>query len=419
VCCCRNKVLQSSCTGGPEGVISENIGALNGNSRIKRPEESLIMPPRTGRGRQRTKKQRAVPHGEEDGRSRVTRAGSKRGRNGEGFEEGDDSLQVAVGFDGTIQEYCSSVRNQSTQRLQNSVNRGTPHSEESMQGIDLDVLLGSTKGAIQVNEEIWERISRVTVPNKGGDNGDRRELTTHVVYFPKVRLARHEDTVAFQAQAHYQICKHDLSVLLQLPAELGAIFPLETTGGGSFPDYEKYLERALLLHHDVLVPFLWKFKEFLEDVHISLGEIEKEVMDFREPCGQFLEDTFQISILERYWRDGCMFQDQTNGGQPFNTCLSCCGIIRREFGAVRGFPVNDKQNPCSREFHSPSSIYLRTYRRPGNFKRMVVDFDIRDEKGQQQLREFLSLMDSQLEQEYLAVQCMSGFYDEEDLDDEY
>lgn len=85
----------------------------------------------------------------------------------------------------------------------------------------------------------------------------------------------------------------DTKVLSDLPANLLDIFaPVQKSGRYSaFVDYESYFEKSLILHDDVLEPFLAHLKVHLMSVQICLGEIETWVVEPRRNI-DFLETTF-------------------------------------------------------------------------------------------------------------------------------
>jgi hypothetical protein len=335
---------------------------------------------------------------EQDNRSRRVAKGdggrrrSKRGKKVRIIEEDAvaSSTQNKQGLH--IEEACSSVRDAVATKLRDSVCDGGPqHDSGTMQRIDSEFALRSTEALINMNQEIWERLSRVVVP--GGDTASPR-MTATVVHFPSVRVVKlNREKVIFEANAHYQVCEHDSSVLFDIPPDLSAIFPLGASGGGtSMPDYRSYLERALLLHSDVLVPFLWKFKEFLETVQVFLGQLDTAIANIREPSAQFLEDAFQFSINENYWREAFEGHEELLGedgkrSQEYDECVMCC----RAYGSRVKCVYPGK--PCK-----SSSICLRTYRCTKNFKYINIEYDVSNVRGQEQLRECLRFMDSQFVQ---------------------
>lgn len=98
-------------------------------------------------------------------------------------DDGDHSPQ-GTGESISILGYYSSLRDQNVRRLLDSVK---PHCESTIMSIDVKTLLSSTKAAITVNKEIWDRVSQISV-NPGVDISE--SLMVNLVYFPKIRLSR-------------------------------------------------------------------------------------------------------------------------------------------------------------------------------------------------------------------------------------
>ena len=90
-----------------------------------------------------------------------------------------------------------------------------------------------------------------------------------------------------------------MSPLRKIPSGLDNIFFFKMRSGpfSIFVDYESFFKRSLILHEDVLGPFLAKLKEHMMSIQVCLGSIEEWIMAPKENIS-YLESTFGISIAE-------------------------------------------------------------------------------------------------------------------------
>lgn len=204
--------------------------------------------------------------------------------------------------------------------------------------------------------------------------------------------------------------KCDSSVLFKLPAAITDICPVIETPRDTLPDYGQYLDQMMsCLHPDLLKAFLCSFKEFLKRVHIFLGKIESVQSEIKELCcAQLLEDTFQISVHDKYWKDSYVFpwlQDNINDDnmyiaddddeddsreldsmhrfctwyeQAYRSCIHCGNNNIHD-------PLHDQR--CN---HMPSSIELGMYDCPKNVQDLTVEYDLRKAEHQKELRKLFS-----------------------------
>jgi hypothetical protein len=88
--------------------------------------------------------------------------------------------------------------------------------------------------------------------------------------------------------------------LLELPAGLNDLFVVKYQAAPyhDFINYDDFFKTAIMLHDDVLEPFLVKLKQHLESIQVCLGEIESWLLEPKSNI-QFLEETFgkKLDIL--------------------------------------------------------------------------------------------------------------------------
>jgi hypothetical protein len=89
-----------------------------------------------------------------------------------------------------------------------------------------------------------------------------------------------------------------LKSLCELPASLNDLFVVKHQAAPykAFIDYDAFFRTAIVLHDDVLEPFLVKLKQHLESIQVCLGEIESWLLEPKSNI-QFLEETFQNKLL--------------------------------------------------------------------------------------------------------------------------
>ena len=84
-----------------------------------------------------------------------------------------------------------------------------------------------------------------------------------------------------------------LKSLCELPAGLNDLFVVKYQAAPyeAFIDYDAFFRTAIMLHDDILEPFLCKLKQHLESIQVCLGEIESWLLEPKANI-QFLEETF-------------------------------------------------------------------------------------------------------------------------------
>jgi hypothetical protein len=217
---------------------------------------------------------------------------------------------------------------------------------------DLRHLLRSANALITMNQEIWERCKE-----------DRCIITNGFLPFSRHSLKvrcdspKNEDHISVSVQLEVK-CK-DFGAPPRIPSGLLDLIGLENETGGDaqckqfegFPDYRLYLEKQVgLLNDVVLVPFLLKFKEHLESIHVYLGNIESWLL---EPSlhAQFLKDLTgeEVSIPNNkpgIWCHGgtpCCVKHP-----PSSICLKCHNPF--EYHENESTMLKVGTTPCYRHF---------------------------------------------------------------------
>ncbi len=116
--------------------------------------------------------------------------------------------------------------------------------------------------------------------------------------------------------------------LTELPANLRNVFvvqykaePLNTFMLSlGFIDFDAFFQSALVLHEDVLEPFLAKLKHHIKSIHVCLGEIESWLLEPKSNI-EFLEETFELEL--ELLGNGDLENDSDEEPRPDDTCRAC------------------------------------------------------------------------------------------------
>jgi hypothetical protein len=94
-----------------------------------------------------------------------------------------------------------------------------------------------------------------------------------------------------------------MELLSELPSHLSNIFVAQHQAPPFqvYIDYNAFFETAIMLHDDVLEPFLVKLKRHLESIQVCLGKIESWLLEQKDNI-QFLEKIFgtELELSPRY-----------------------------------------------------------------------------------------------------------------------
>ncbi|KAL7543367.1 hypothetical protein ACHAWF_007376 [Thalassiosira exigua] len=130
--------------------------------------------------------------------------------------------------------------------------------------------------------------------------------------------------------------------LSKLPPDIDDLIVSKGKGGrfSTFIDYESFFETSLILHEEVLGPFLAKLKDHLITVQICLRKIDMWVMEAQSNI-DFLEEMFDIQ-MERPSSDSSDLEKVCSC--PYGThsdilqCLSCNKPFRKHPSSKRCRP---------------------------------------------------------------------------------
>jgi hypothetical protein len=297
--------------------------------------------------------------------------------------------------------------------------------------VNLDHLVRTTRAILAMNNEIWMRCKQA--PRQTGKSST--QASTEGVIFQRIDFQTIEvtssdsqpGTLGFMTTAELKY--KDFGLSPPIPQELTDIIALKQALGPNsiFPDYDSFFGRSLLLHEDVLMPFLLKLKNHLERIQVFLGQIDAWLM---EPVSyvEFIKEVFDKELIIPTKKEGptpCT-KECTINHPALSSCLVCgelfsshrqhpfsshnskqpsqnvpSGSLGRPFGSGFGgqmqFPghvcVEDK-NGFARQwgsfmFFSPEPQLLKTCQASGKH---TDTFDIAMETDRKRLKMFLEFV---------------------------
>lgn len=167
-----------------------------------------------------------------------------------------------------LKEYISYLRKRAQTDLsqRGGGGRGRKRSTVSEVEVDLDHLVRTVRAIVSTNKEIWEGCKGSKCSESDG------ALCFGRVGYSKV-MVKTESSSSLNFEAVAETTTKDFGYFILLPDKLTYIITPNMGEDGIFPDYERYLDTCLLLHEDILGPFLASLKEHLEAMQVFLGSI--------------------------------------------------------------------------------------------------------------------------------------------------
>jgi hypothetical protein len=152
--------------------------------------------------------------------------------------------------------------------MQTRARAGQTINTDNQSDFDIEHNIRSVRELLKSNKEIWGRCQEGLV----GENQESVRAFMRIG-FETVQAATENSKVTFSSKAEQSEKSFDMHALEVLPGKLDGIFEVKYDEFG-FVIYEAFLEKTLLLHEDVLGPFLDKLKNHLGGVKEILTEID-------------------------------------------------------------------------------------------------------------------------------------------------
>jgi hypothetical protein len=224
---------------------------------------------------------------------------------------------------------------------------------------DIEQNVREVRALLKINAEIFGRCMEFQL-DRVYYNQDGEYYTFTRSTFDEVKVRQNpmdEDITELITEQQRTLKVFSLKPLLELPAGLNDLFvaTYQAAAYEAFIDYDAFFRTAIMLHDDVLEPFLAKFKQHLESIQVCLGEIESWLLEPKSNI-QFLEETFGKKL----------------------------DILTDEDLLNEGYALDE----LDEEFECECQV-LKTYYGPGRFE---TTFTIAKACDQQKLKNFLIFM---------------------------
>mmetsp|Transcript_3862 Transcript_3862/g.8504 ORF Transcript_3862/g.8504 Transcript_3862/m.8504 type:complete len:311 (+) Transcript_3862:207-1139(+) len=166
--------------------------------------------------------------------------------------------------------------------------------DDGSHNIDQNII--AIRAILATNAEIFDRCMVKTNLEQRKRNRELMKFSRYsfdVVKVYTIRSTIHFATYAERSQKSF----FDMTPLMEIPASLDGILSIKRMEKplSMFIDYASFFEQSLIVHEDVLGPFLLKLKEHLMYIQVRLGEIETWIIKETEII-QYLQATFDKSI---------------------------------------------------------------------------------------------------------------------------
>ena len=296
--------------------------------------------------------------------------------------------RVTIELDQEPDEIKSRIRKDSGKKLKSD-------QETYSHTVSYDVTqnIQSVRALLVTNQEIWDRC-------QGHVQKSKKEYHVSVTRygFSTVKALKVQgggNKIEFVTAPERSRKDIDAKSLLKLPQELTNIFePIFQPGSESLLDFESYFEKSLMLHDDVLGPFLFHLKRHLESVQVCLGEIDSWLMGPAIVCN-FIETTFGVELelpdeatvekvakLSKCNSINCRYPHFAN-----DMCLNCGTTYKmHNLGTSSKCPFG-RTTACFK--HRPCQIITKYDAEDGAYDK---DFIVEDEMDQAKLKKFVEFI---------------------------
>lgn len=219
-------------------------------------------------------------------------------------------------------EYIAHVRERAQADLNKRGGRGgRGRNASSAVDTDLEHLVRTVRAILSTNTEIWESCKGSKCVEPQGQATSASPPTT----LPFQRVGYTNVTVKTECASLYiettaERMTKDFECPGPLPEKLTDIIAPKMGDDGLFPNYDRYLDTCLLLHEDVLAPFLVGLKDHLEDVQVFLGSIHAWLAEPIENVS-FVEKHFgkKLNIPEAIYCDADCEENHDDAA----ICVNC------------------------------------------------------------------------------------------------
>jgi hypothetical protein len=297
------------------------------------------------------------------------------------MSDGNYLSQSTTGDRSATDEYVAKTREDVIKELS---------SEGESHFSDRDIAIKTIQALIATNDEIFNRCKvHMKIPN---EYKGRKSLSKIAPTFVKndYNVVKIWNMLGMtQIAVFKEVAERSFSVrfMIELPERL-EIFKVHTVhtkelGWSDIIDFNFILRSSLLLHDDILLPYLDKLRNHLEHIQLCLGEIDTWLMSPKNNA-TFLENAFgldlnaiKITTSQSTW---CRCGDH----QYYEVCGNC------GYSFVYHSPNYDSSRKCPRP-RGGSTLFCckKDFRILAEYnlnEKHEASFDVNNEDGRDQLR---------------------------------
>ena len=270
------------------------------------------------------------------------------------------------------------------------------------------------RAILKTNAEIFNRCMPSAVISRDAKRrsaglGHRGTTTLARIEINEVHTQyRGDDKTVFVVYPKQSQHSFQTSILSNIPSELECIVPPTTMyreePHSGFIHHEAYFQSCLVLHDDILAPFLVHLKDYLMSVQICLGKIDEWIMEPNETL-QFLKSTFPSLDVAKLgeWhpsKTATMFLCHCPVGRhnAEDSCLKCKHPFRKH--NVRMSPEFDGDATCSymcphrQEYFHCNEVAAVVLQECSSCGRHETKFSLLNESERNKLQKFLDFITS-------------------------
>lgn len=156
---------------------------------------------------------------------------------------------------------------------------------------DLDYMFNSVRGLITIIDEIWDNCKMYYKISTDSDVAES-------FYIPTYEYVEVKKSSSNMIMTTRQTLRSRVWNPPPIPQNLKNPISLDMSRNGILPDYKEYLSKAVLLCDELLLPLLTSFQEYLQDMHVYLGEVE-EWLSQGDDNITFLNELFGKEIVTK------------------------------------------------------------------------------------------------------------------------
>mmetsp|Transcript_18028 Transcript_18028/g.36181 ORF Transcript_18028/g.36181 Transcript_18028/m.36181 type:complete len:300 (+) Transcript_18028:89-988(+) len=256
---------------------------------------------------------------------------------------------------------------------------------------DIEQNVREIRALLNINAEIF---GRVIDSASNYSSGESVTLTRYG--FDAVKVRQSGESTEFITEP---VCSEDtfpINALLHLPDNLNGVLVVQYQAApfNNFIDYNAFFRSALMLHDDILEPFLVKLKDHVESIHVLLGEMESWLLESQRKI-EFIETTFDTKLETP--SPGHLLVEEASGCNcsahyGLTNCLRCSAYFQahtRDATSGHRLCSPGKRFRCKKRV--PKIHILKKYDHDGKFEKT---FQITTESEQAKLKKCLEYMDS-------------------------